>query len=130
LELFSLLSARGACGCSTEFEIEDFMTEAPAAQFETGRAAGRRPSHAPARRAMMPIWELDQLTQRRRARPGGQSVRMFNPLSSGEHHIRGCTNQDLREKLLEYQVLKCAAQTVQQLAGKVSDCCAACSCTA
>jgi hypothetical protein len=61
----------------------------------------------------------------------GQLVRAFNPLaredrllfealSSGEHHIRGFTNHDLREKLIESQVLKAAGQTVQQLAGKVS----------
>jgi len=45
---------------------------------------------------------------------------LFEALSCGEHHIRGFTNHDLREKLLENQVLKSAAQTVQQLAGKVS----------
>jgi hypothetical protein len=76
------------------------------------------------------IHDLDRITQRRRT-PQGQSVRAFNPLaredrqlfealSSGEHHIRGFTNQDLRAKLIESQVLKAAAQTVQQLAGKVS----------
>lgn len=76
------------------------------------------------------IRQLDRITQRRRT-PQGQSVRAFNPLaredrqlfealSSGEHHIRGFTNHDLREKLIESQVLKAAAQTVQQLAGKVS----------
>ena len=58
-------------------------------------------------------------------------VRAFNPLaredrqlfaalSRGEHHIRGFTNQDLRAKLIECQALKTVAQTVQQLAGKVS----------
>ena len=45
---------------------------------------------------------------------------LFEALSSGEHHIRGFTNHDLREKLLENQILKSAAQTVQQFAGKVS----------
>jgi hypothetical protein len=76
------------------------------------------------------IRDLDRITQRKRTR-AGQSVRAFNPLAredrqlfealaSGEHHIRGFTNRDLREKLLENQVLKSAAQTVQQLAGKIS----------
>jgi len=61
----------------------------------------------------------------------GHSVRAFNPLAredrqlfealaSGEHHIRGFTNHDLREKLLENQIIQGAAHTVQQLAGKVS----------
>jgi hypothetical protein len=76
------------------------------------------------------IRDLGRITQRRRT-SAGQSVRAFNPLaredrqlfealSSGEHHIRGFTNRGLRAKLLENQVLKSAAQTVQQLAGKVS----------
>jgi hypothetical protein len=76
------------------------------------------------------IRDLDRITQRKRTR-AGQSVRAFNPLAredrqlfealaSGEHHIRSFTNHDLREKLIESQVLKTAAQTVQQLAGKVS----------
>jgi hypothetical protein len=45
---------------------------------------------------------------------------LFEALSSGEHHIRGFTNRDLREKLIESQVLESAAQTVQQFSGKVS----------
>jgi len=76
------------------------------------------------------IRDLDRITQCRRA-PQGQSVRAFNPLaredrqpfealSSGEHHIRGFTNHDLRGKLIDSQALKTATQTVQQLAGKVS----------
>ena len=57
------------------------------------------------------IRELHRITQRRRMLQG-RSVRAFDPLaredrqlfealSSGEHHIRGFTNQDLRAKLLE-----------------------------
>lgn len=76
------------------------------------------------------IRELDRITRRRRT-PQGQSVRAFNPLaredrqlfaalSSGEHHIRGFTHHDLRAKLLENHVLTNVAQTVQQLASKVS----------
>jgi outer membrane murein-binding lipoprotein Lpp len=56
-----------------------------------------------------------------RDRPLAREVRqLFEAVASGEHHIRGFTNRDLREKLLENQVLNSAAQTVQQLAGKVS----------
>lgn len=76
------------------------------------------------------IRDLDRITQRRYTR-AGQSVRAFNPLaredrqvfealSSGEHHIRGFTNQDLRQKLFKNPALNSAAQTVRQLAGKVS----------
>jgi hypothetical protein len=76
------------------------------------------------------IRELDRITRRRRT-PQGQSVRAFNPLSredrqlfaalsNGERHIRGFTNHDLRAKLLEDHVLTNVAQTVQQLASKVS----------
>ncbi len=59
---------------------------------------------------------LDRITLRRRT-SSGQSVRAFNPqaredrqlfeaLSSGEHPIRGFTNHDLRETLIESQVLR------------------------
>jgi hypothetical protein len=76
------------------------------------------------------IEALDKVTQRKRTR-AGQSVRAFNPLareerqlfealSSGEHHIRGFTNRDLREQLLERHILDGAAQTLRQLAAKVS----------
>ena len=72
-----------------------------------------------------------KIPAQRRRTSAGQSVRAFNPLAredrrlfealaSGEHHIRGFTNHDLREKLIESQVLKTAAQTAQQLAGRVS----------
>ena len=55
------------------------------------------------------IRALDKITERKYT-PNGKSVRAFNPLareerqvfealSCGEHHIRGFTNRDIRNKL-------------------------------
>ena len=76
------------------------------------------------------IRDLDKVTERRRL-PNGKSVRAFNPLareerqvfaalSSGEHHIRGFTNRDIRTKLNELNALGARAQSVRQLSAKVS----------
>jgi hypothetical protein len=76
------------------------------------------------------IRDLDKVAERKRTRDG-KSVRAFNPLAredrqlfeavtSGEHHIRGFTNRELCEQLIEGKVLKSAGQTTQQLSAKVS----------
>ena len=76
------------------------------------------------------IRDLDKLTERKRSRDG-KSVRAFNPLaradrhvfealSGGEHHVRGFTNRDIRQRLAELKALGGKAQTVQQLSAKVS----------
>jgi hypothetical protein len=74
--------------------------------------------------------DLDKITQRKRTRQG-QSVRAFNPLAreerelfealaSGGHHIRGFTNQDIRQKLEHSPLLRPQRQTAQQRSAKVS----------
>jgi len=74
--------------------------------------------------------ELDKITERKRTRDG-KSVRAFNPLareerqvfaalSSGEHHVRGFTNRDIRQRLVEFKALGTKVQTVQQQSAKVS----------
>jgi hypothetical protein len=76
------------------------------------------------------IRDLDKITERKRTRDG-KSVRAFNPLaredrqvfetlSSGEHHIRGFTNRDIRQRLVELKALGARTQSVQQLSAKVS----------
>ena len=74
--------------------------------------------------------ELDKITERKRTRDG-KSVRAFNPLareerqvfealSAGEHHVRGFTNGDIRQRLVELKALGTKVQTVQQQSAKVS----------
>lgn len=76
------------------------------------------------------IRDLDRVTKRKRTRPG-QSVRGFNPLAredgqlfealaSGEHHIRGFTNRDIRDKLARTSLLGPKAKTMRQRSAKVS----------
>jgi hypothetical protein len=76
------------------------------------------------------IRELDTVTERKRTRDG-KSVRAFNPLaredrqvfealSSGEHHVRGFTNRDIRQRLTELNALGATTQSDAQLCAKVS----------
>jgi hypothetical protein len=76
------------------------------------------------------IRDLDKITERKRT-ANGKSVRAFNPLareerqvfealSCGEHHIRGFTNRDIRQKLTELNALGARTHTREQLSAKVS----------
>jgi len=76
------------------------------------------------------IRDLDKITQRKRTRQG-QSVRAFNPLAredrelfaalaSGGHHVRGFTNQDIRQRLKHTALLGPKRQTPQQRSARVS----------
>ncbi len=76
------------------------------------------------------IRDLDKITERKRIR-NGKSVRAFNPLarqdrqmfealSSGEHHVRGFTNRDIRQRLTELEALGATIQSAAQLPAKVA----------
>ena len=76
------------------------------------------------------IRDLDKITERKRTQDG-KSIRAFNPLaredrqvfetlSSGEHHVRGFTNRDIRQRLVELEALGATTQSAQQLSAKVS----------
>jgi hypothetical protein len=77
------------------------------------------------------IQDLDRITQRRRT-SAGQSVKAFNPLAredrqlfealaSGEHHVRGITNHDLR--------FQARRRLCSSSPARCHGCCADCICT-
>jgi hypothetical protein len=53
--------------------------------------------------------------------PLAREVRqLFEALSAGEHHVRGFTNADIRQWLVELKALGTQAQIVRQQSAKVS----------
>jgi hypothetical protein len=70
------------------------------------------------------VKELDQVTRTRR-NPAGRTARGFNPVNrqevdlfhavmSGEHHVRGFTNRDLRQRLNQTELLRTKQTTPEE----------------